>query len=66
MVVVVVIAWGINRVFVAHSLASERGYATHHKGAVPSGLFTIEFLAQSSHKSFASQIRHNTFAILVL
>ena len=24
-VVVVVIAWGINRVFVAHSLASERG-----------------------------------------
>ena len=25
-VVVVVITWGISRVFVAHSLASERGY----------------------------------------
>ena len=31
-VVVVVVAWGITRVFVAHNSASMRGYATHHIG----------------------------------
>ena len=54
-VVVVVITWAINRIFVADSFDSERGEATHHKGAAPSVLFTIEFPAQ------ACQIHHYSF-----